>query len=188
MAKKKRSKKDNNALLLLGAIVGGFAFYQMSQKDQKEEDNGAGSGGSGSSSGLPRGLSNNNPLNIILTDLAWKGKIPKEQNTDGFFEQFTDPTYGYRAAIKNLRYYVDNEGRDTIRKIVELWNEGPDENYIAYVTNRTGIGATAKIPRDFFYNADKLWPLVQAMAEFENNPKFSNLIKYDQYYKGFKIA
>ena len=35
-----------------------------------------------------RGYRNNNPLNLRISNNAWKGKIPASQNTDGAFEQF----------------------------------------------------------------------------------------------------
>jgi len=193
MAKKSKKNKNNaTVLLLLGAAIGGFALFSSSGKEEEvEEGNGSGSGtGSGSGSGLPRGLSNNNPLNIVISELAWLGKINLKDNTDGRFEQFMAPEYGYRAAVKNMRYYYDNEGRTNLKNIIERWNGLglPSSNYIKYVSDKTGIGQTAKIPRDFLYNAEKLWPIIRSMAEWENDPKYSNLVKYSDYYKGFKLT
>lgn len=190
MAKKKKNKKDAIALLVLGTAIGGFALFS-SRGDNEQGNEVPGSGnGSGSSSSLPRGIANNNPLNIIISGLDWSGKVPIDKNTDGKFEQFYTPESGYRAAIKNMRWYVDNENRDTLKTIIERWNGIglPSNNYIAYVSGKTGIGANAKIPREWFYNATKMWSIIKAMAEWENDPKNSDLIKYDQFYKGFQLA
>jgi hypothetical protein len=48
---------------------------------------------------LPRGIRNNNPLNIRLNpDNRWQGRVPPKHNSDGAFEQFEDPIMGLRAA------------------------------------------------------------------------------------------
>lgn len=44
---------------------------------------------------LPRGIRNNNPLNIKIGN-DWKGEVP---NTDGTFEQFESMEYGLRAEL-----------------------------------------------------------------------------------------
>ena len=31
---------------------------------------------------LTRGIRNNNPGNLVLTNIAWQGKIPNSQNTE----------------------------------------------------------------------------------------------------------
>ncbi|MCA9329527.1 hypothetical protein KDA11_02695, partial [Candidatus Saccharibacteria bacterium] len=36
--------------------------------------------------GTPRGIRNNNPGNIRISNNQWRGKIPVSQNTDGSFE------------------------------------------------------------------------------------------------------
>jgi hypothetical protein len=48
---------------------------------------------------LPRGIRNNNPLNIRLNpDNRWQGKVPPKRNSDGALEQFHDRIMGLRAA------------------------------------------------------------------------------------------
>jgi hypothetical protein len=40
---------------------------------------------------LPRGIRNNNPLNIRLNpDNRWQGRVSPKLNSDGAFEQFQD--------------------------------------------------------------------------------------------------
>ena len=44
----------------------------------------------------PRGIRNNNPLNIRRTNTVWQGM--KEELTDKEFVEFISMAYGYRAA------------------------------------------------------------------------------------------
>ena len=56
---------------------------------------------------LPRGIRNNNPLNIRLNpENRWQGRVSPKLNSDGAFEQFHDPVMGARsggAADRALR-------------------------------------------------------------------------------------
>ena len=82
---------------------------------------------------LPRGIRNNNPLNIRLNpDNRWQGRVPPKHNSDGAFEQFQDPIMGLRAAAVLLIAHYDRRHLDTIRKLVEVWappNENDTEAY-----------------------------------------------------------
>ena len=50
----------------------------------------------------PRGLRNNNPLNIIKSEnINWKGEV--KPSTDRNFAQFETKEYGLRAALCLLR-------------------------------------------------------------------------------------
>jgi len=129
-------------------------------------------------SNLPRGLKNNNPLNLVLTSITWQGKIPNAQNTDGKFEQFQNILLGYRAGIKNLKSYIDS-GANTISKITSKWaptgsGEGNNpENYARRVSQGTGIGSGATIP----FSKQYIIPIVREMAVVENGESFRHLIK-----------
>lgn len=117
---------------------------------------------------LPRGLRNNNPLNIVISNNQWKGKRPKHQNTDGKFEQFDNIEYGYRAAFIILRKYINTYACKNIESIIHKW--APDgnpyeENYIKKVESLTGINRRADI---HFHEQTKMIKLVRAMAAVEN--------------------
>jgi hypothetical protein len=74
---------------------------------------------------LPRGIRNNNPLNIRLNpDNRWQGRLSPRLNSDGAFEQFQDPIMGLRAAAVLL--IAPRRHLDTIRKLVQVW--APNEN------------------------------------------------------------
>ena len=91
---------------------------------------------------LPRGIRNNNPLNIRRTAKdQWKGL--RAQQTDASFCQFERLEYGWRAAFYLLtRTYYHKYRLYTIRMIISKWAP-PQENltstYIANVSRLTGI-------------------------------------------------
>ena len=90
---------------------------------------------------LPRGIRNNNPLNIRRSKDQWQG-LKKEQ-TDPSFCQFENLAYGWRAAFRLLtRTYYHTYRLYTIRAIVGRWappNENNTETYIQNVSRLTGI-------------------------------------------------
>ena len=91
---------------------------------------------------LPRGIRNNNPLNIRRTAKdQWKGL--RAQQTDASFCQFERLEFGWRAAFYLLtRTYYYKYRLFTIRAIINKWAP-PQENltstYIANVSRLTGI-------------------------------------------------
>ena len=92
---------------------------------------------------LPRGIRNNNPLNIRRGKDQWKGLRTLQQ--DAQFCQFETLEYGWRAAFCLLtRTYYHQYRLWTIRQIVNRWappNENNTRAYIDNVCRLTGIGA-----------------------------------------------
>ncbi len=90
---------------------------------------------------LPRGIRNNNPLNIRRGKDQWKGL--RAQQTDSQFCQFETLEYGWRAAFYLLtRTYYHKYRLYTIRMIINKWappNENLTETYIQNVSRLTGI-------------------------------------------------
>lgn len=125
---------------------------------------------------LPRGLRNNNPLNLIISDTPWQGKVDRAHNTDGTFEQFKTLELGYRAAIINIRTMIRRDRLDTINTLIPRWAPEPNpaqvENYIDYVSTRSYIGRSDRL---LYANKNQICRLVHAMAEFENGirPKYT---------------
>lgn len=116
----------------------------------------------------PRGLRNNNPLNIEKTKGGnqWQGEIVPSK--DSRFAQFTSIAYGYRAAFKLLNNYQRNYGIDTIRKMISRWapsNENHTEAYVKAVSDRSGVPADGRITTT---NHDVMVPVVAAMSFVEN--------------------
>ena len=90
---------------------------------------------------LPRGIRNNNPLNIRRSKDQWLGL--RAQQTDASFCQFESLEYGWRAAFYLLtRTYYHKYRLYTIRAIISKWAP-PQENltstYIQNVSRLTGI-------------------------------------------------
>ena len=90
---------------------------------------------------LPRGIRNNNPLNIRRGKDQWKGMA--EAQTDRAFVQFKSLEYGWRAAFYLLtRTYYHKYRLYTIRMIINKWappNENLTSTYIENVSRLTGI-------------------------------------------------
>lgn len=115
----------------------------------------------------PRGLRNNNPLNIRLAaDNPWQGEVRPSQ--DKAFCQFRTMAYGYRAAMKLLRNYADRYGLNTIRGIISRWappEENDTEAYIEAVCHYSGLDANRRLN---LHEKRTMTSLVAAMSRVEN--------------------
>lgn len=96
---------------------------------------------------ISKGIRNNNPGNLIYTNIAWEGKIPLKYNTDGHFEQFVSMEFGIRAMFKDLINDI-NKGKNTVRKLISEYappNENNTNQYIKDVCASIGVTADQKI-------------------------------------------
>lgn len=83
---------------------------------------------------LPRGIRNNNPLNIRRSKDKWKGLRPVQ--ADAQFCQFKTLEYGWRAAFYLLtRTYYHKYRLYSIRAIISKWAPPCENNSKAYVEN-----------------------------------------------------
>ena len=135
---------------------------------------------------LPRGIRNNNPLNIRRSKDQWQGL--RAVQTDAQFCQFESLEYGWRAAFKLLtRTYYHTYRLFTIRGIVSKWapaNENNTKAYIANVSKMTGIGPDEPIgiPSD----KPARWMMVGiAMAIQENG---TGSLDYFAMFRGWMMA
>lgn len=114
----------------------------------------------------PRGLKNNNPLNIRRNNTKWQG-LAKEQTDKNFFV-FIAPEWGYRAALRTLQNYKRVHGLDSVAKWITRWAppcENDTEKYIDVVCGR------ADIARDCSPNISNkivMCRIVAAMSYMEN--------------------
>ena len=91
----------------------------------------------------PRGIRNNNPLNIRKGN-NWQGE--KYPQVDREFEEFETIEFGIRAAFKLFRNYITGfYGRsikyNTIRKLIRRWappTENATQRYIDFVCKHVG--------------------------------------------------
>lgn len=112
---------------------------------------------------MPRGISNNNPGNILISETDWEGEIPFAENSDKKFAQFEAYVYGVRAMIVVLKDYMQKRGLKTVTDIVHKWSPG-DLKYVRYVATRLNVQDNAPLSA----NKDTLKALVTAIADFEN--------------------
>ena len=112
----------------------------------------------------PRGIRNNNPLNIRIGN-TWLGE--RKNPTDPAFEEFVSIEYGLRAAFCILRRYIRRYHKQTVADIVSTWapaSENNTQRYIDIVCQRSGIKPDQQIQ---YEDADTMCRLVEAMAFVE---------------------
>ncbi len=117
--------------------------------------------------GLPRGIRNNNPGNIRITDTRWQGKIPNAQNRDGAFEQFQSYKWGIGAMTKLLINYMNVRGLRTLTEILNTYAPKSENNtnaYIQTISNETGIHPNTRLTPSY----QTMQKLVISMARVEN--------------------
>lgn len=118
---------------------------------------------------LPRGIRNNNPLNIVKGN-SWKGE--RANQTDKRFEEFESMAMGLRAGFVLLRNYIEGTKTrptkfNTIRKIVTRWAP-PSENYTQrYIDNVCKWSGLLPDEVVRFRERKKMVAIVQAMAKME---------------------
>ena len=119
---------------------------------------------------IPRGIRNNNPLNLRVGN-NWKGEVANP--SDHTFEQFTEMKWGVRAAFIVLRNYIVRHKCNTIRKIISRWAPANENNtlaYIATVSQRANIQPDEPISFD---NTCQMIALLLAMCYVENGQEIS---------------
>lgn len=147
----------------------------------------------------PRGMRNNNPLNIRRGKTPWIGEVQyiervatdksgnecKTREYDRSFCQFSELKYGWRAAFKLINKYIEVYKCDTIRKIITRWappTENNTSNYVKHVCAWQNLDADAKITTD---NHDVLIPIVIGMMMVENGWEYDPSLHLDLY-KGIR--
>ncbi len=129
----------------------------------------------------PRGVRNNNPLNI-RTGNDWKGEVKGHSSS---FEAFKSVEYGFRAAAILIRNYRKKYGLTTIREIINRWapsNENDTDAYVNLVSSQLGVSENDELD----VTDDKtLARLMLAMSVMENGRGWFTL---SQAKKGVKLA
>ena len=98
----------------------------------------------------PRGIRNNNPLNIRHSRDRFQGDVVPSR--DGAFKQFSSLAHG----------------RNTVEKIIRAWappTENNTEGYIAHVVQRSGVGRNKVLTAESGGDYRKI---VAAMSHCEN--------------------
>lgn len=156
----------NTKAALIAALVVGV-FIMMKNK-------------SGSSK-KPRGIRNNNPLNIRISGDNWQGA----NGDDGEFVTFETPEKGIRAAARILKNYRDKYGLKSVGQIITRWAPPTENNTASYIKNvakKVGISANEDL-LDYEYQS-----LISAMIYHENGQQpYSSSVIADAFEQGFYV-
>lgn len=130
---------------------------------------------------IPRGIRNNNPLNIRIGN-TWLGE--RDNPTDPAFEEFVTMEFGIRAAFIILRRYIRRYKKNTIASIISTWapaTENQTQKYIDIVSEKCGLAPDFPID---YEDEETMTQLVSAMAQVECGQK----IPMEKIVKGYKMA
>lgn len=167
--------KNDELTTFLSLVIGGAAIMWLYHSGRNQNYNDM----------LPRGYRNNNPLNIRINDANdWVGK--RWKNTDGVFEQFVAMEYGYRAALKLIKNYIQNDGLKTVTDIISKWAPINENNTARYIQRVIGINQWTAGKEINPEDKDDMCDLAYAMAIVENG----NTIPpdYTEIYKGWAMV
>lgn len=138
----------------------------------------------------PRGIRNNNPLNIRLGASKWQGLSPA--GTDPDFCTFTGPEYGIRAAAKLIQTYGEKYGLHSLREIINRWappSENDTTSYMTAVSIWSGINADDPVDASDYQS---MYNLLRAMTRMENGPPPEDIEPYwyqpEIWEKGLRMA
>ena len=113
---------------------------------------------------IPRGIRNNNPLNIRIGNV-WLGEVPNP--TDNEFEQFVSMFYGLRAGFILLRRYIRRYHLTTVPDIISRWAPGSENNTVKYIDTVCQLSGIAPDTQVKYEDEDTLVCLVDAMILVE---------------------
>lgn len=118
---------------------------------------------------IPRGIRNNNPLNIRKGN-NWQGEV-KEQ-TDPAFEQFVSMQMGIRAGFKILKNYMTGYGGKVkpltcIHDIIFRWAPTCENNSQAYVNSVCRFSGLHEYEHIKFSDRTKMIAIVDGMIRVE---------------------
>lgn len=128
---------------------------------------------------IPRGIRNNNPLNIRIGNV-WLGEVAEPSDPD--FEQFVSMVYGVRAGFVLIRRYIRHYHRTTIPQVIAAWapsNENNTQRYIDTVCSISRISAEDSLD---YFNEEQMVRLVDAMIFVECGQHISEKTIRDGYH------
>lgn len=176
-----------NDLILRQAVMAGMTLEQFIGQQNREQDRaedrqtlgavagmfgGGGAAPAQQARSEPRGIRNNNPLNIEAG--AFTQGMPGYAGSDGRFARFGTQEQGLAAADRLLQSY-SGRGINTVSGVINRWAPASDNNpvsaYSAHVANALGIKPTDTIDLNDAATRQKV---ISAMAEFENGKPLVN--------------
>ena len=130
---------------------------------------------------IPRGIRNNNPLNIRIGNL-WLGEVREPNDPD--FEQFISMVYGVRAGFVLIRRYIRHYHRTTIPQVIAAWAPSNENNTTAYIDKVCQVSGIERDVQLKFEDEDQMIALVDAMILVECGQHIQEKIIRD----GYKFA
>lgn len=130
---------------------------------------------------IPRGIRNNNPLNIRIGNV-WLGEV--RDPTDPDFEQFISMVYGVRAGFVLIRRYIRHYHRTTIPQVIAAWAPSSENNTTAYIDKVCKVSGIERDVRLKFEDEDQMVALIDAMILVECGQHIQEKIIRD----GYKFA
>ena len=113
---------------------------------------------------IPRGIRNNNPLNIRIGNV-WLGEVANP--TDNEFEQFVSMFYGLRAGFILLRRYINRYHLTTIPLIISRWAPGSENNTVKYIDTVCRLSGLQPDTQLAYTSEEQMVSLVNAMIFVE---------------------
>ena len=131
---------------------------------------------------VPRGLRNNNPLNIRKG-----GAVPfmgeKRNSTDPEFRQFCEMAYGYRAAFVIMASYYKKYNLNTPEAIIRRWAPPTENHTEGYINTACQLACLRRDQILTLTDGLLYQKLVSAMSMIENGiPADSNQVQ-----RGFEL-
>ena len=130
---------------------------------------------------IPRGIRNNNPLNIRVGN-NWKGEVTNP--SDHTFEQFKEMKWGVRAAFIILKNYIKRHKLNTIEKIISRWAPSNENNTTVYIKTVSALSGIKPNEELFFENIPHMVQLFLAMCYVENG----DYIPLEDVLEGYMLA
>ena len=130
---------------------------------------------------IPRGIRNNNPLNIRIGNV-WLGEV--RDPTDPDFEQFISMVYGVRAGFVLIRRYIRHYHRTTIPQVIAAWAPSSENNTTAYIDKVCQVSGIERDIRLKYEDEDQMVALIDAMILVECGQHIQEKIIRD----GYKFA
>lgn len=131
---------------------------------------------------LPRGIRNNNPLNIRKSNNAWLGKV---QGTDRAFETFDTMEHGIRAAFIILRTYIRKHGCRFVSDLISRFAPSSENNTAAYIERVLKISNTAPREPLYFERRLQMCTILYAMHVVECGKVYIPLSEFTRIYDKF---
>lgn len=131
----------------------------------------------------PRGIRNNNPLNIRISNNNWLGKDKPPR--DPAFETFQTMEYGIRAAFIIIRTYINKYKCIYLSDVIKRFAPPTENNtnkYINFVRMQTDIYQGMRLNFD---NKEQMVKLLVAMSQYETGRYMGKMIFESVYEKYF---